>query len=110
MTPEAIDITLAISMVAVALVLVLWFEGSVAAATGKRIMRMMILNGLKPGFAMGGGARLTADLKDARKRCGRCTAEDLCDRWLVGKVQGANDFCPNAKVFRMLSEINGRAV
>ncbi len=41
-------------------------------------------------------------IKDIRSRCRRCQAEDVCERWLAGKYEGAASFCPNEQVIRAL--------
>ncbi len=46
--------------------------------------------------------------KEVRHRCRICQNEDLCERWLAGKViKGGNSFCPNARIFRDLARKTG---
>ncbi len=101
-------INVAMVMVAVTVVLFVWFQGSEAAGSAMRMMRTMARVGVDPGIATHGDRRTEAIVKEARCRCGRCPVEDLCDRWLAGKVEGGNTFCPNARTFRSLTGITGR--
>ncbi len=102
------EINVAIVMVAVTVVIFVWFQRSEAAASAMRMMRMMARVGLDLGISTHGDSRSKAIMKEARCRCGRCPVEDLCDRWLAGKVEGGNTFCPNARTFRSLTGITGR--
>ena len=105
------EINVAIVMVAVTVVIFVWFQRSEAAASAMRMMRMMRTMtrvGVDPGIATHGDPRTKAIIKEARCRCGRCPVEDLCDRWLAGKVKGGNTFCPNARTFRILTRTSGR--
>ncbi len=97
------QIGLAIFMVGVTLALIVWFRSSQAAASGRRMMGMMTRVGLDPGAAMFGDPRLVAIRNEARRRCLRCPREDLCDRWLAGKIEGGNSFCANAQIFPILT-------
>jgi hypothetical protein len=40
-------------------------------------------------------------------RCQHCSAEDKCERWLQGRVEGDSAFCPNHRVFDMLGKFSG---
>jgi hypothetical protein len=102
------QISSAIIMVGVAVAIIVWLQSSQAAASGRRMMGMMTRAGLDPGAATLGGPRTMAIRKEARRRCRRCPREDLCDRWLAGKVKGGNTFCPNAQTFRILTGASGR--
>ncbi len=44
-----------------------------------------------------------AIIKDNRRRCRRCPSEAFCDRWLAREGKGGNTFCPNERVFDMLT-------
>ncbi len=96
----------AIFMVAVIGALFIWFLSSEATASTRRMMGMMTRAGLDPGIVTTGDPRARANLKVARRRCGRCPREDYCDRWLAGKVEGGNAFCPNVGTFGVLTEAN----
>ena len=102
------QISVAIILVGVAAAIIVWFESSQAAASGRRMMGMMTRVGLDPGTATPGDLRTMAIRKEARRRCRRCPREGLCDRWLAGKVEGGNTFCPNAQTFRVLTGASGR--
>ena len=97
------EINVAIVMVAVNVAILVWFLRSRAAATARRMTRMMTRVGLGPGIATHGDPRTQGILKEARRRCGRCRLEDFCDRWVAGKAKGDNTFCPNARSFRVLA-------
>ena len=103
-----IQISVAIIMVGVAFAGIVWLQSSQAAASAKRMMGMMTRVGLDAGTATLGDPQTMAIRKAARRRCRRCPREDLCDRWLAGKVKGGNTFCPNAQTFRILTEASGR--
>ena len=111
MTPTLLEamfeINVAIVMVAVTVVIFVWFQRSQAAASAMRMMRMVTRVGLDPGIATHGDPRSTAIMKEARRRCARCRLEDFCDRWCAGKVEGGNAFCPNARIFRILTRTSG---
>lgn len=106
MNPTLFEIGVAIFMVAVSVALVVWFSRHVAAASERRMMHMLTRAGVDPEVARHGDTE--AIIQDVRSRCGRCRSEDLCDRWLAGKVEGDNSFCPNAQIFRLLKGTTGR--
>jgi len=101
MNPTLFEIGVAILMVAVSVALVVWFSRYVAAASERRMMHMLTRAGVDPEVARHGETE--AILQDVRRRCGGCRFEGLCDRWLAGKVEGDNSFCPNAQIFRTLT-------
>ena len=105
MNPTLIEIGVAIFMVAVSVALVVWISGYMAAASGRRMRRMLTCAGVAPEVAMHGDAQTI--IRDVRSRCRRCRSEDLCDRWLAGNVEGDNSFCPNAEIFRILTRTAG---
>ncbi len=106
MNPTLFEIGAAIVMVAVSIALIAWFSRTLAAASGRRMMKMLTRAGVDPEVARHGDTE--AIIKDVRSRCLRCRAEDLCDRWLAERVEGDNEFCPNAEIFRGLKRITGR--
>jgi len=108
MNPTSFEIGLAVIMVAVSIALVVWFARDMAAISGRRMMKMLARAGVNPEVARSGDTE--AIMKGVRSRCRKCQSEALCDRWLVGKVEGANDFCPNAQIFRSLTRSVGHAV
>ena len=93
----------AIVMVVVAFAGIAWLYTSGAAASARRMVAMMKRVGLDPETVMLGGPRTMAIRQDARRRCKRCPREELCERWLARTVEGDNDFCPNARAFRVLT-------
>jgi len=48
--------------------------------------------------------RIKKAIADVKARCRRCPSEGLCERWLLGKVDGENTFCPNALTFDRLMQ------
>ena len=106
MNPTLFEIGAAIIMVAVSIALIVWFSRYLAAASGRRMMHMLTRAGVDPEIARQGDPE--AIIQDVRSRCRKCRSEDLCDRWLAGKVEGDNDFCPNAQIFRSLTRTTAR--
>ena len=106
MNPTLFESGVATVMVAVSIGLVMWFARDTAAASGRRMMRMLASAGLTPDVAT--HSDIEAVIQDVRRRCRGCRSEDLCDRWLAGKVEGDNGFCPNAQIFRSLARTSGR--
>ncbi len=90
-------------LVAVAVAGIMWFESRIAAASARRIMGMMKRIGLDLEAATLGEPQTKTIGKEMRRRCKECPSEDLCERWLAGKVKGGNTFCPNAETFRILA-------
>lgn len=89
-----------------------WHPGALALTlvpteSARRMMHMMALSGLDPGMASHDDPRTDATMKEVRSRCWECPAENLCDKWLAGKAEGDNTFCPNARTFRMLAKKTG---
>ena len=102
------QISVAIAMVGVAGALIVWLRSDMAAASGRRMKAMMTRVGLDSLPATFGGLRTSAIKKVMLRRCRRCPREGLCERWLAGKVEGGNSFCPNAQTFRILTGARGR--
>lgn len=98
------EINAAIVMVAAAFALFIWFRRSEAAASAGRLAGMMLRIGLDPAIAGPRGLPTTANMNQVRRRCRKCPHEDVCERWIAGSVESDNSFCPNARVFRSLSE------
>jgi len=93
-------------MITVVVFLVIWFERSEAEATTTRMVRMMSRIGLNANFRNRCGPKARAVIKECRIRCGRCRAEDQCERWLDGDVKGENGFCPNTRIFNVLRRVS----
>jgi hypothetical protein len=92
-------------MVTASVAFVVWFSRYVAAASERRMMRMLERTGLDPEVVRLGAT--AAIMRDVRSRCVRCPSEALCDRWFAGQVEGDNSFCPNAHIFRELTTTAG---
>jgi len=97
------QISVAIIMVGVAVVSIVWLQSSMTTAAARRTMSMMKRIGLDPGTDALDDPQTMTIGKELRRRCRRCPREDLCERWLAGKVEGGNTFCPNAETFRILA-------
>lgn len=95
------ELGVALVMMAVSVCLVVWFFRSLAAASQQRMMQMLTRAGVAREVVRRRDA--IAIINGARSRCRRCPSEGLCDRWLAGKVDGDNSFCPNAQTFRSLT-------
>lgn len=101
MNSTLFQIGVAIVMVAVSAVLILWFVRYLWANSEKRMMRMLKRAGVDPEIVAHGDTE--AIIKDVRRRCRKCPSEALCERWLDGEVEGKNTFCPNARIFNILT-------
>jgi len=97
------EINVAIILVTVIVAIFVWLQRNLVAASARRMMGMMTRAGLDPVIAPEGDPGSKAIMKEARRRCRKCMREGLCERWLAGKVEGRNSFCPNARVFRALT-------
>ncbi len=98
------EIGLAIFMLAVGGFLLVWFWRYRAAGSRRRMTQMLTRAGVASEVISRGDVE--AIIKDVRRRCRVCNSEDLCERWLAGKVEGENDFCPNAQIFDGLAKAN----
>lgn len=94
------QIIAAVVMAGVVFTLFVALRRYMAAASERRMMSMLERVGLDPAIVASGDTE--AIMKEIRQRCRRCTAEAVCERWLVGDEVGENAFCPNAKVFEAL--------
>jgi E3 ubiquitin-protein ligase DOA10 len=107
MSPTLFEIGVALVMVAVIVALLVWFARYLRASSERRMVRMLMRAGVDPDIAARGDKE--AIIEDIRSRCQKCQAEDLCERWLAGKVEGENTFCPNARIFSALTNDRGRS-
>jgi hypothetical protein len=105
MNPSLFQLALAIFMVAVSGALVVWFWRYRAADSQRRMTQMLTRAGVTPEIFRRGDVE--AIIKDVRSRCRTCSSEGVCERWLGGKIEGENDFCPNAEIFRSLAKTTG---
>lgn len=101
MTMEPLQVIAAAAMLGTAAALIFAFLGHLRASSERRLSAMLSRVGLDPGLAA--GKRREAVTTALRQRCRGCACEDLCERWLRGDTKGANDFCPNSKVFRAMA-------
>ena len=101
MNPTPFEISVAILLLAVTVVLVMWIRRYMAAGSERRMMRMLARVGLDPEIAATGDRETI--ITEVRRRCRKCQSEDLCERWLAGEETGENAFCPNAHVFDVLA-------
>jgi hypothetical protein len=104
------QISVAIIMVGVTAICFAWLQSSMAAASAGRMMDMFKRVGLDLGTAKLGEPQTMAIGKKMQRRCRRCSREALCERWLSGKIEGGNAFCPNAEAFRILAEAGAPAL
>ncbi len=100
MTLSLTQIFAAIAMLVAAFVLVLVYRAFLTGNSERRMRSMLESAGLDPALASSG--EIPTIMKDVRQRCRSCSSEDVCERWLEGKEEGRNTFCPNAKVFEIL--------
>jgi len=93
------DIGVAIIFVSVTAILIFLFRRKLRFDSTRRMYRMMAKVGVYPRRFSRFDEDADLDMQAVRTRCRMCPAEDRCERWLAGKIEGDNGFCPNAKVF-----------
>ncbi len=108
MNPTIFETSVAVIMVTVSIGMVVWFKRYLAAASTSRMTDMMMRLALDPAIGTYGDPRTKAIMKAVRQRCRKCQTEDVCERWLAGKAEGGNTFCPNVRTFRVLARKIGR--
>ena len=102
MNPTIFEIGVAIVIVAVCIASVVGIRAYMYGGSERRMRGMLTRAGVDPEVVMRGDNEDI--IKEVRSRCRRCQTEDLCERWLSGKVvKGGNSFCPNARIFRNLA-------
>ncbi|HEX9812716.1 MAG TPA: DUF6455 family protein [Burkholderiales bacterium] len=101
MSPTFLDIGAAVVLLAVVGALFAWFARNFGVTSDRRMMRMLVRAGVDPAIVAQGEKQ--AIIEDIRRRCRKCQAEDLCERWLAEKVAGDNGFCPNARILNALT-------
>lgn len=104
MNPTPLEIGVALFMLAIVVTLFVWFSRFLSASSGRRMVRMLARAGVNPDIIARGDKQ--AVIEDIRRRCKKCQAEDQCERWLAGKAEGDNSFCPNARIFGALAARN----
>ncbi len=96
------EISLALMMLAAAVVLVVAYQGYLRAGTARRLTGMLRRVGLNPDLLTRKGPEAEAVVQEIWQRCRNCSVEGHCERWLAGEVTGDNAFCPNARTFAQL--------
>ena len=91
-----------IVMAGIAVLIVFGFRSYLANSSERRMRSMLESIGLDPAIAYSN--EIPTIMREVRQRCRTCQSESVCERWLKGKEQGGNDFCPNAKVFEVLEK------
>ena len=89
-------------MLVLAVLIVLAYRRYLAINSERRMRSMLVSVGLEPELAE--SEDIPTIMQEVRDRCRQCTAESVCERWLDGEVPGDNAFCPNHRVFRILSK------
>ncbi len=102
MDNSLIQIVGAVLMIAVTVGLVITWRRYQAKNSERRMLTMLESVGLDPAIASSGD--LNAIMHEVRERCRHCQSEDVCERWLKGEEEGENYFCPNSRVFEILSK------
>ena len=107
MTVSLMQILAAIAMLGVAAALIVGYRRYLAANSERRMRAMLESAGLDPALAASG--EIPAIMKDVRNRCQTCASEDVCEQWLMTGKDSGNEFCPNSRVFKILSKYSGAA-
>lgn len=105
MTSTPNELLIALVLLLAAAIAVLLFLRYKRSNTERRMMSMLERQGLDPEIARLGDTKAIIDA--IRQRCSRCQSEAVCERWLAGEIEGDNDFCPNAQVFKNLGGQTG---
>ena len=100
MNESVIQVVAAIAMVGIAAAMIFGFRRYLAINSERRMRAMLEAVGLDPEIATSG--EIPTIMKEVRQRCRSCAAESVCERWLQGKKNDGNEFCPNARVFDIL--------
>ena len=107
MNESVIQVVAAIAMVGIAAAMFFGFRRYLAVNSERRMRAMLESVGLDPEIATSG--EIPTIMKEVRQRCRSCASESVCERWLQGKKDDSNDFCPNAKVFDILGKYSHTA-
>ena len=100
MNESVIQVVAAMAMVGIAAAMFFGFRRYLAVNSERRMRAMLESVGLDPEIAASG--EIPTIMKEVRQRCRSCASESVCERWLLGRKDDCNDFCPNAKVFDVL--------
>lgn len=101
MSPIPNEFLIALVLLSAAIIAIMLFLRYKRSNTERRMMSMLERQGLDPEIARQGDTKTIVDA--VRQRCSRCQSEAVCERWLAGEIEGDNDFCPNAEVFKSLA-------
>ena len=101
------QILAAMVMVGLGIALVLAYRSYLNRRSERRMVAMLEALGLDPEIATSGD--METIMGEVRQRCRSCTSEAVCERWLRVELDGDNEFCPNHKVFDILSRYSGAA-
>jgi len=107
MNVSLMQVIAAMVMVGVALALLFAYRAYLAANSERRMRTMLESVGLDPAVVASG--EMPTIIKEVRQRCRSCGSEDVCERWLESDKEEINEFCPNAKVFEILSKYDNTA-
>ncbi len=99
MDPTTAQVTFAILFIGLNVAIFIWFRRTEAAGSARRTMSMITRVGIDRGIVTSKDPQTGTIMGETRRRCRKCPREDLCERWLAGKVGGSSDFCPNEAVF-----------
>lgn len=99
------EVIVGLIMLAVAIALVFGFRHYLTASSERRMRKMLESVGVDPKLASSRDADLI--MAEVRGRCRQCQSEDVCERWLRGEESGGNDFCPNHRIFELLTHVRG---
>ena len=101
MENTSIDFFIAIVLATAAVTFVIWYLGYKRWSSRERMRTMLTQAGVNPEVIRDGDHEEI--MKAVTKRCRKCEAEDVCERWLAGNYKEDNLFCPNAQIFRSLA-------
>lgn len=112
--PSLLELNLFTLLLFFAVALMVWFLVARELASTRRMKCMMAEMGLEYDLATSAPPAVEGAMNKARARCLRCRNEGLCERWLEATARGealagkygtvmAEDFCPNAGTFKILS-------
>jgi len=97
------SVMIAVAVLDIVVVWIVAFRTDLSLVSHRRMMGMMANFNL---IGRLGSPRVKTTINEARRRCRTCKHEDLCDRWLAGKTEVGNSFCPNAPTFQVLAQSN----
>lgn len=107
MTPNLLQLIVAAAMAALALFLFWRLVEYKRAGSERRLRAMLTWARVDPALATAEASQ--SRMKALRRRCRRCSAEGICERWLAGELRGGNEFCPNAATLDEWAHTSGGA-